>query len=42
MSEVTVSKFRSEVAFANLILRLWVGLRLFMAGIVKFRDKATK
>lgn len=42
MSEVTASKFRSEVAFANLILRLWVGLRLFMAGIDKFRDKATK
>jgi uncharacterized membrane protein YphA (DoxX/SURF4 family) len=42
MTETTATKFRSEVAFANLILRLWVGLRLFMAGIDKFRDKATK
>ena len=42
MSEASSSKCRSEIAFANLILRLWVGLRLFMAGIDKFRDKATK
>lgn len=42
MSDACCSKFRCEIAFANLILRLWVGLRLFMAGIDKFRDKATK
>ena len=42
MSEASSSKCRCEIAFANLILRLWVGLRLFMAGIDKFRDKATK
>ena len=42
MSEASSSKFRFEIASANLFLRLWVGLRLFMAGIDKFRDKATK
>jgi len=42
MSEASRSKCRCEIACANLILRLWVGLRLFMAGIDKFRDKATK
>lgn len=26
------------LAFANLLLRLWVGLRLFMAGVDKFRE----
>lgn len=34
-------KFRCELAYANLILRLWIGLRLFMAGIDKFRAKGT-
>lgn len=42
MSDACCTKFRCEIAFANLILRLWVGLRLVMAGIDKFRDKATK
>jgi uncharacterized membrane protein YphA (DoxX/SURF4 family) len=28
----------SSMAYANLILRLWVGLRLFMAGLDKFRE----
>lgn len=41
MSEAAPSKCRYELAFANLILRLWVGLRLFMAGIDKFRPKGT-
>ncbi len=27
-----------HLTFANLILRLWVGLRLFMAGVDKFRS----
>lgn len=27
-----------HLTFANLILRLWIGLRLFMAGVDKFRD----
>jgi thiosulfate dehydrogenase (quinone) large subunit len=35
-----------HLTFANLILRLWIGLRLFMAGVDKFRagdgaDKVT-
>ncbi len=30
---------RLEWTYAHLILRLWVGLRLFMAGIDKFRAK---
>lgn len=42
MSDASALKCRCEIACANLILRLWVGLRLFMAGIDKFRDKATK
>ncbi len=42
MSDSSCCKFRAEFAFANLILRSWVGLRLFMAGIDKFRDKASK
>lgn len=29
---------RLDLAFANLITRLWVGLRLFMAGMDKFRS----
>jgi uncharacterized membrane protein YphA (DoxX/SURF4 family) len=29
--------FRLDLAFAHIILRLWVGLRLFMAGVDKFR-----
>ena len=28
---------RLDLAFANLVTRLWVGLRLFMAGVDKFR-----
>jgi uncharacterized membrane protein YphA (DoxX/SURF4 family) len=31
------SKTQWNIAFANLLLRLWVGLRLFMAGVDKFR-----
>lgn len=31
-------KTRLELAFANLLLRLWVALRLIMAGLDKFRD----
>ena len=27
-----------SLTFANLLLRLWVGLRLFMAGVDKFRE----
>jgi len=27
-----------HLTFANLILRLWIGLRLFMAGVDKFRS----
>lgn len=27
----------SSLAYANLLLRLWIGLRLFMAGVDKFR-----
>lgn len=38
-------RFRLDFAFAHLLLRLWVGLRLFMAGLDKFRagsgDQAT-
>jgi len=30
---------RTEWTYAHLILRLWVGLRLFMAGMDKFREK---
>lgn len=30
---------RLEWTYAHFILRLWVGLRLFMAGIDKFREK---
>lgn len=41
MSDTNSSKCRSELAFANLILRLWVGLRLLMAGVDKFRPKGT-
>lgn len=37
----TTSKCGCEFACANLILRLWIGLRLFMAGIDKFRPKGT-
>ena len=29
---------RFDLAFANLITRLWVGMRLFMAGVDKFRS----
>jgi uncharacterized membrane protein YphA (DoxX/SURF4 family) len=39
MSEQCNSKLRCEWAFAHLILRLWVGLRLFMAGLDKMREK---
>lgn len=28
---------RCEIAYANLLLRLWIGLRLVMAGLDKFR-----
>jgi len=28
---------RWDLAFANLLLRLWIGLRLFFAGVDKFR-----
>jgi hypothetical protein len=28
---------RWDIAFANLLLRLWIGLRLFFAGVDKFR-----
>jgi len=31
------SKFRFDLAFANLLLRLWIGLRLVGAGIDKWR-----
>lgn len=31
-------KTRIELVFANLLLRLWVALRLVMAGLDKFRD----
>lgn len=31
------AKCRCDFAYAHLILRLWVGLRLFMAGVDKFR-----
>jgi len=31
------SKTQWNIAFANLLLRLWIGLRLFMAGVDKFR-----
>jgi hypothetical protein len=30
-------KTQWNIAFANLLLRLWIGLRLFMAGLDKFR-----
>ena len=29
---------RLDIAFANFITRLWVGMRLFMAGVDKFRS----
>lgn len=31
-------KTRLELVFANLLLRLWIALRLFMAGLDKFRS----
>lgn len=31
------SKFRFDLAFANLLLRLWIGLRLLGAGLDKWR-----
>lgn len=31
------SSCRWDLAFANLLLRLWIGLRLFFAGLDKFR-----
>ena len=31
------SKFRFDLAFANLLLRLWIGMRLLGAGIDKWR-----
>ena len=39
MSDSTTSKCSSccGYAFAHLLLRLWVGMRLFMAGLDKFR-----
>lgn len=41
MSDISSSAFfrpRLDLAFANLTLRLWVGLRLVMAGVDKFRS----
>ncbi|MCP5559583.1 MAG: hypothetical protein H7A55_17700 [Verrucomicrobiaceae bacterium] len=35
------NKVRLELVYANLILRLWVGLRLFLAGVDKFRSKTS-
>lgn len=37
ISPSSCSRPRLDLAFANLTLRLWVGLRLVMAGIDKFR-----
>ncbi|MDZ4288343.1 MAG: hypothetical protein U0984_10310 [Prosthecobacter sp.] len=39
MSDISRNYFRPrlDLAFANLILRLWVALRLVMAGVDKFR-----
>ncbi len=39
MSDSSSSKcsFNCSYAFAHLLLRLWVGMRLFMAGLDKFR-----
>jgi len=39
MSDKSASCCRLEWTYAHFILRLWVGLRLFMAGIDKFREK---
>ena len=40
MSECTKDKCcQLELVFAHTILRLWVGIRLFMAGVDKFRVK---
>jgi uncharacterized membrane protein YphA (DoxX/SURF4 family) len=36
-SPSSASCCRAELAYANLIARLWVALRLFMAGVDKFR-----
>lgn len=33
----TPSSSRCDLAIANLLLRLWIGLRLFFAGLDKFR-----
>lgn len=33
--------FRFDLAFAHLLARLWVGLRLVMAGVDKFRSGST-
>ena len=37
MSKSSSASCRCEIAYANLLLRLWIGLRLFMAGLDKFR-----
>lgn len=37
MSSSSSASCRCEIAYANLLLRLWIGLRLFMAGLDKFR-----
>ena len=37
-SPATSFRPRLDLAFANLTLRLWVGLRLVMAGVDKFRS----
>ena len=37
MSSSSPASCRCELALANLLLRLWIGLRLFMAGLDKFR-----
>ncbi len=39
MSDHCHSKSRLDWAFAHLILRLWVGFRLLMAGLDKMREK---
>jgi uncharacterized membrane protein YphA (DoxX/SURF4 family) len=41
MSDKSASCCRLEWTYAHFILRLWVGLRLFMAGIDKFREKGS-
>ncbi len=38
MSDPNYSCRRLDLAFANLITRLWVAMRLFMAGVDKFRS----